>query len=98
MKKTSKKKMDVAVGEFLKSKRLEAGLSQVHVTEKLGYTSPQHLSNIERGVSPVGMTTMKQLMRIYDMDATDMIDFMLDEHKSYLQREFALKKKSNSRN
>ena len=37
-------------GAYLKSKRTKAQLSQTEVSEALGYTSPQFISNFERGL------------------------------------------------
>jgi transcriptional regulator with XRE-family HTH domain len=37
-------------GNFLKAKREAANITQAEVAEKLGYTSAQFVSNIERGL------------------------------------------------
>ena len=39
------------LGDYLKSKRENASLSQGDVAKKLKYTSPQFISNWERGIS-----------------------------------------------
>ncbi len=44
------KKSYTNIGNFVKSARAEKGLSQAELTEKLGYTNAQFISNIERGI------------------------------------------------
>ncbi len=39
------------VGRFLRSARVSAGLTQLDVTNALGYTTAQFCSNWERGIS-----------------------------------------------
>lgn len=39
------------IGQMIKEKRETAGLTQLELSKKLGYESPQFLSLIERGLS-----------------------------------------------
>jgi transcriptional regulator with XRE-family HTH domain len=39
------------LASFLKERRIAAGLSQIDVSRKLGYTSAQFVSNWERGIA-----------------------------------------------
>lgn len=39
------------LGEVLQMAREKKGLTQQTVADKLGYTSPQFISNVERGIS-----------------------------------------------
>lgn len=68
--------MDLA--KFLKDKRLEAGLSQGAVAKKLGYTSPQFISNWERGLSRPPIKTLRKLALIYNISPNDMFDVILN--------------------
>lgn len=63
--------------EFLKQKRLNAGLSQGAVAKKLGYTSPQFVSNWERGLSEPPIATLQVLASIYDIPVDEMFDIVL---------------------
>jgi transcriptional regulator with XRE-family HTH domain len=65
------------LSKFLKEKRLEAGLSQGAVSKKLGYTSPQFVSNWERGLSQPPVATLRKIAQIYNISANDMFDVML---------------------
>lgn len=50
---------------FLKASRLKVGLSQAGVSEQMGYTTPQFVSNWERGVSQPPVSDLKVLAKIY---------------------------------
>jgi len=65
------------LSKFLKEKRLEAGLSQGEVEKKLGYTSPQFVSNWERGLSQPPVATLRKIAQIYNISANDMFEVML---------------------
>ncbi|MBS1970524.1 MAG: helix-turn-helix transcriptional regulator [Bdellovibrionales bacterium] len=67
--------MDLA--KFLKEKRKAAGISQGAVAKKLGYTSPQFISNWERGLSRPPVATLKKIAQIYDISAADMFEVIL---------------------
>lgn len=56
------------VSNYLKSKRETAKLSQKQVAEELGYSSPQFVSNWERGQSTPPIHTIKKLSKIYGFD------------------------------
>ena len=44
------KELFQVLGDYLQSKRMKVGLSQGDVATKLGYSSPQFISNFERGL------------------------------------------------
>lgn len=62
---------------YLKKKRLEAGLSQAAVAEKLGYSCSQFVSNWERGVSEPPVATLYKLAEIYHMPMEEVFDLSL---------------------
>lgn len=49
---------------FLKEKRTCAGLSQWDVAKKLGYSSPQFVSNWERGLSDPPIMTLAEKIQL----------------------------------
>lgn len=69
--------MYVDLAKFLKDKRLIAGLSQGAVAKKLGYTSPQFISNWERGLSRPPVTTLRKIAQIYNIAPNEMFDVIL---------------------
>lgn len=49
-------------GDFLREKRMKAGLSQKEVALGLGYTTPQFISNWERGLSNPPISSIRKLV------------------------------------
>lgn len=81
------------IGDYLRTKRLERGLSQVEVAKSLGYTSAQFVSNWERGISRPPITTILQLSKIYGIDLAELkqiyIDSELDDYRKAIEKRFA---------
>jgi len=50
-------------GEFVKEARLAAGLSQTKLAKRLGWSSPQFVSNIERGLSSLPNSSVNDFVR-----------------------------------
>jgi transcriptional regulator with XRE-family HTH domain len=65
------------LAEFLKQKRVAAGLSQREVSDKLGYTTPQFVSNWERGVSHPPINAIKKLGELYKISADELFEVTL---------------------
>lgn len=80
------------IGLFLRQQRLKAGLTQGQVARKLGLTSPQFISNIERGVADPPVLTVRILVQLYKMNPDKLVDFMVDSSRKELQKYFKLKK------
>jgi transcriptional regulator with XRE-family HTH domain len=64
------------VGTFLKKRREQAGLTQRAVSDHLGYSTAQFVSNWERGVSMAPMQALPQLAHICAVPAKEMIAVM----------------------
>jgi transcriptional regulator with XRE-family HTH domain len=56
-----------SVSELLRKARTKKGLSQSEVAKRLGYSSPQFISNWERGLSSPPIPKLKKLCKIYDL-------------------------------
>jgi transcriptional regulator with XRE-family HTH domain len=54
-----------SLGSILKEKREKLGISQAKVAEKLNYSSPQFISNWERGLSTPPVTVLRSIAQIY---------------------------------
>ena len=78
------------IGQFLKEKRESKGMTQAQVAEKLGYGSPQFISNIERGISRVPIKSLKAFMNVYELNADQVINLLLEEKKEQLRKQLAL--------
>lgn len=81
-----KKRGQLAV--FLKEKRVQAGLTQSQVAEKLGYSSPQFVSNWERGLANPPVFILRDLTKMYKVPADEMFQLLLAEVERDLHREF----------
>jgi transcriptional regulator with XRE-family HTH domain len=64
---------------FLKKKRNLAGLSQKEVSEQLGYSTPQFISNWERGMSTPPITVIKKIASLYKISIDEIFDLLLQE-------------------
>src|SRR5687768_2487624 len=59
--------------DYLRERRLEAGLSQMDVAKKLKLKNAQFISNIERGLAPVPFQQLKVLKRLYDISFKELL-------------------------
>ena len=66
------------LANFLKTHRENSGLSQADVAQKLGYTTPQFVSNWERGISAPPFNALKKLAVLYKIDADELFNIMLE--------------------
>lgn len=67
------------LGDFLKEKRQNAGLSQGDVSKKLGYGTPQFISNWERGISSPPINALKKIASLYNISADELFEVLLEE-------------------
>lgn len=78
------------LGAFLKNQREKKGLTQSEVATKLGYGSPQFISNIERGISNVPLKSLKVIIELYQVPAQEVIDILLQERRGNLERQLGI--------
>lgn len=74
---TDKNTNERQLGVFLRESRVRAGLSQMQVAKKLGYTTAQFISNWERGVSEPPLKALKTLAKIYSVSMDDIFQLIL---------------------
>ena len=72
------------LGQHLKSNREQANLTQAEVSKRLGYTSAQFISNIERGVSVVPLGTLARMVRLYKANAEKTAQILLESQEKML--------------
>jgi transcriptional regulator with XRE-family HTH domain len=87
------KELFKVLGDFLQSKRVKAGLSQGDVASKLGYSSPQFISNFERGLCAPPLNKLKLLVQLYDLNGDEVLKLMLKEQEKHLRKALGLPKK-----
>ncbi len=86
--------MAIKLGEFLQLKRKERGLSQGFVSKELGYSSPQFISNIERGLCCPPFPALKQMIDLYEIDAEEITALLIRLQAEFLAKAFPAKPKS----
>lgn len=74
-----------ALGRYLKCYRKNAGFTQWEVAKELGYTSPQFISNFERGLCAPSLDTLVVLMKMYNIPRQELMDLLLKQHEEYLK-------------
>lgn len=82
------KRLAKTLGRYLAKKRIEAGLSQGSVSRVLGYSSPQFVSNFERGCCFPPMPALKRLMSLYNISGTEMTKVLMTLQATYFSEEF----------
>lgn len=89
------------ISNLLKKARETAGLSQAEVAHELGYTSPQFISNWERGLSSPPIPKLKKLCKMYQLSIDQaynaMLSATLEEVENKLRRQFYGSGKSRRR-
>lgn len=65
------------LGIFLKEKRTTVGLSQADVAKVLGYSTPQFISNWERGISSPPINILKKLGQLYKVTSEEIFEVTL---------------------
>lgn len=73
--------------EFLRNKRIESGFTQGDVAKKLKLKNAQFISNIERGLAPVPFSTLKLLMKTYEMSYDDLSEKYIELQEAILKGE-----------
>ncbi len=78
---------------FLKEKREESGLSQLEVAKQIGYSSPQFVSNWERGIVAPPIETIAILIDLYKIQPNHIIQKIVEDTKDYLDVHLSTPKK-----
>ena len=81
-------KTKTQLAAYLRKKRIEAGLTQSEVAAELGYSSPQFISNWERGLANPPVFVLKNLTRLYRVSTDEMFEKLLAEVEGDLRKEF----------
>lgn len=89
--------LKVNLADFLKDKRIESGFSQKNISDKLGYSTPQFISNWERGLSQPPISSLKKIADVYKTSADELFEIYLEQTiqdiTADLRRKFASSRK-----
>jgi len=83
------------VGEYLKVAREEVNLTQAQVSKVLGYSSPQFISNIERGISVAPLAKLAKMIQMYRRNPVSLEKILLASQEELLKEK--LKKFAKSK-
>ncbi len=82
--------------DFWKNARLKRELSQAEVAKLLGYSSPQLISNWERGLCNPPKKDLSQLLKLYKLNVDDYIELVIAFEKAQLKKLLKQKRRSAS--
>lgn len=69
------------IARLVKIYRLEENLSQVQLSEKLGYKNGQYVSNVERGLCGIPATKVNLLSYLIRVPRERIVDAMVQDFK-----------------
>lgn len=73
------------LGKLLKVARERAGFTQKEVSDRLGYTSGQMVSNAERGLTTFPYSKMRAVMTLYKIQMEDVVEQVMRGHETLLK-------------
>lgn len=78
------KKTDVDLGALVRKYRIEAGMTQLDLSTKLGYDSMQFVSLFERGLSKIPLKVIGKLVVLLGIPENKVSKALVDQFKSDL--------------
>lgn len=75
-------------GSQWKNLREKAGLTQREVSDTLGYSTPQFISNVERGRCRFPVQKLPKIKKLYRLSTEQVLDLFLTEEKAGLLKVF----------
>jgi transcriptional regulator with XRE-family HTH domain len=85
------------ISVFLKNARIKSGLSQSDLSQRLGYTSPQIVSNWERGMCGAPLDKLYELVSLLNINKNELVERLLSEQEIILRSKIHGSKASKSR-
>ncbi|MEZ0390713.1 MAG: helix-turn-helix domain-containing protein [Pseudobdellovibrionaceae bacterium] len=80
------------LAQFLKTKRLEEGLTQAEVADAIGGIHSQFVSNWERGVSSPPGYCIQKLIEVLHLNREELVRAMLQDSKAVIEAKVYPKK------
>lgn len=77
------------VSQYLREKRIEAEITQIEAGRYLGHTSPQYISNLERGLCEPSVEMAIKLCDFYGGSRKELFETMIDLYHSQLKQRFS---------
>lgn len=71
---------------YFKKRREQSGHSQRTVAKELGYSSPQFISNWERGLCGPPLKKLPRIIDLYKLNKGDVVTVMMKAYKKEIER------------
>lgn len=71
-------------GGYLQGARQASGLTQTDVSQRLGYSSAQFMSNFERGISMPPLEKLRDLVKIYSLEIALLLENVMADKREEL--------------
>ena len=85
------------LGRYLKEKRIEAGLTQIALAEKLGLAHSQFVSNWERGLCAPPNASFQGLISLLKLNRGRLMEVMMEDSKTNIAAKVYRKSKTTAR-
>jgi transcriptional regulator with XRE-family HTH domain len=86
-----------SMGDTLKAFREKTGMAQGELAKKLGYASPQFVSNWERGICGIPFKKAPVFCKMTGMKVSSMKELLLENERERIERVFAVKTKGKEK-
>lgn len=81
-------KKTIDAGTQWKNLRERAGLTQREVSDALGYSTPQFISNVERGRCRFPIQKLPKIRKLYRLSVDQVVDIIVKEERQGLLKAF----------
>lgn len=71
----------MTMSELIKKNRLKRNLTQLDISRGLRLTSPQHISNVERGICVLSPRLYRKIAKILDIPVESLIEAQIEEYR-----------------
>lgn len=75
------------LGKLVKEYRLKKGYTQLELSERLGYDTPQFVSIMERGLAKIPLNVIGQLIALLGIPEKKVTALLLDAYKKNMVKE-----------
>lgn len=71
-----------SVGRLIREARIKRGLTQKDISDLLGFTTPQFVSNLEHSKSPLPANLIPKLSKILKIPKRELIEAHLEDYRT----------------
>ena len=79
-----------ALSLYLKAHRQKAGFTQIELSERLGYSTAQFISNIERGICAVPMNVVALYAELCEINKDELLGMLMKDTEKEFRRALSM--------